>query len=384
MNKITKKLMAVLLSLILIFSVAVTGQAAEGTTQAAKSYVTFSVERFTVGQGYLVEPTRVEVKDGDTAASVFLELMKSKGITHDGAVNEYGFYLNSINNADSGKIDIPVEISSMPDVSSWGAEYKAPTNDVNDGNELPNKALGSGSYNGMSGWMFMVNNEDKGVAADQIKVKNGDVIRLQFSVYGWGADIGFDTESYTGVKCPKLANKDALSEKVATISSSEKLKDETVKVAYNNALTALATYNISQVDTDSALAALNLAEKTYDEAHKESEQITSKKDEVTTTKKPVQTTKKPLGKTKITGKLSKKSSSKKIKLTFKRVKKAKKYTVQVSTTKKFKKVLYKKTVKKTSVTLSSSKLKNKKKLYVRVRAVGADKWSKVVKVTVKK
>ena len=102
-----------------------------------------------------------------------------------------------------------------------------------------------------------------------------------------------------------------------------------------------------------------------------------------TTAKPT-TKKASLKKTKISKKITKKLSSKKIKLTFKKVKGAKKYTVQVSTSKKFKKVLYKKTVKKTKVTLSSKKLKNKKKLYVRVKAVGAKKWSKVVKIKVKK
>ena len=102
-----------------------------------------------------------------------------------------------------------------------------------------------------------------------------------------------------------------------------------------------------------------------------------------TTAKPT-TKKASLKKTKITKKITKKLSSKKVKLTFKKVKGAKKYTVQVSTSKKFKKVLYKKTVKKTKVTLSSKKLKNKKKLYVRVKAVGAKKWSKVIKIKVKK
>ena len=102
-----------------------------------------------------------------------------------------------------------------------------------------------------------------------------------------------------------------------------------------------------------------------------------------TTAKPT-TKKASLKKTKITKKITKKLSSKKVKLTFKKVKGAKKYTVQVSTSKKFKKVLYKKTVKKTKVTLSSKKLKGKKKLYVRVKAVGAKKWSKVVKIKVKK
>ena len=102
-----------------------------------------------------------------------------------------------------------------------------------------------------------------------------------------------------------------------------------------------------------------------------------------TTAKPT-TKKASLKKTKISKKITKKLSSKKIKLTFKKVKGAKKYTVQVSTSKKFKKVLYKKTVKKTKVTLSSKKFKGKKKLYVRVKAVGAKKWSKVVKIKVKK
>ena len=101
-----------------------------------------------------------------------------------------------------------------------------------------------------------------------------------------------------------------------------------------------------------------------------------------TTAKPT-TKKASLKKTKITKKITKKLSSKKVKLTFKKVKGAKKYTVQVSTSKKFKKVLYKKTVKKTKVTLSSKKLKGKKKLYVRVKAVGAKKWSKAVKIKVK-
>lgn len=106
----------------------------------------------------------------------------------------------------------------------------------------------------------------------------------------------------------------------------------------------------------------------------------------TTTKAQKTTTasKKALKSTKITGKVSKKLKANKIKLTFKKVSGAKKYTVQVSTTNKFKKVLYKKTVKSTNVTLTSKKLKNKKKLYIRVKAVGANKWSKAVAVKIKK
>ena len=103
----------------------------------------------------------------------------------------------------------------------------------------------------------------------------------------------------------------------------------------------------------------------------------------TTTAPKATTTKKALGKTKVK-KATKKKAAKKVKITFKKVKGAKKYKVQISTTKKFKKVLVKKTVKKVKVTISSKKLKNKKKLYVRVRAVGAKKWSKAKKIKIKK
>lgn len=105
---------------------------------------------------------------------------------------------------------------------------------------------------------------------------------------------------------------------------------------------------------------------------------------VATTPKATTAAKKALKSTKITGKVTKKLKATKIKLTFKKVSGAKKYTVQVATTNKFKKVLYKKTVKSTKVTLTSEKLKNKKKLYVRVKAVGANKWSKPVAVKIKK
>lgn len=81
---------------------------------------------------------------------------------------------------------------------------------------------------------------------------------------------------------------------------------------------------------------------------------------------------------------TKKKASKKIKITFRKVKGAKKYQVQISTTKKFRKILVKRTVKKVKITITKKILKNKKKLYVRVRAVGAKKWSKPKRVKIKK
>ena len=108
-----------------------------------------------------------------------------------------------------------------------------------------------------------------------------------------------------------------------------------------------------------------------------------------TTKKPATVAKPGTASVK---KATKKKASAKVKISLKKVKKAKGYYVQISTSKKFKKVLVKKYVKKVSFTLKSKKIKNKKKLYVRAKAyklngkkkVLSKKWSKVKKVKITK
>lgn len=87
----------------------------------------------------------------------------------------------------------------------------------------------------------------------------------------------------------------------------------------------------------------------------------------------------------------KKKSSNAVKISLKKVKGAKKYQIQISAYKKFKKVLVKKKVKKVSFTIKSKKLKNKKKLYIRARAIKTvgkksytGKWTKAKKIKIKK
>ena len=101
------------------------------------------------------------------------------------------------------------------------------------------------------------------------------------------------------------------------------------------------------------------------------------------------------GKAKIKKITVKKKVSKKVKLSLKKIRGAKGYQVAIYKTKKNasknKKAIVKKFVKKTSVTVISKKLKNKKTLYVKVRAYKLNgkkkiygKWSKVKKVKIKK
>ncbi len=112
-----------------------------------------------------------------------------------------------------------------------------------------------------------------------------------------------------------------------------------------------------------------------------------------TTNKPTaqKTVVTPPGKVYITKAPKKKLSAKKLKIKFKKVKKAAGYLVKISTKSNCKKALVKKYVKKTTATIKSAKLKNKKKLFVKVRAYKLDagtkvfgKWSKAKKVKIKK
>lgn len=97
-----------------------------------------------------------------------------------------------------------------------------------------------------------------------------------------------------------------------------------------------------------------------------------------------------VGKTKVKG-ASKKKISKKAKITLKKVKGVKGYQIRVYKSKKTKKILVKKTVKKAKFTFKSKKIKNRNVLYIKARAYKVvngkkyySKWSKKKKIKMKK
>ena len=155
----------------------------------------------------------------------------------------------------------------------------------------------------------------------------------------------------------------------------------------------------AQKETTTAAPAQNET-TTAAPAQKETTTAAPAQKETTTvapTTKAISTTAAPATVKKITVKkttvkaTAKKLSSNKVKLSVKKVAGASKYSVQISTTKNFKKVVAKKTSKKAVFTVKSKKLKGKKKLYVRVKVYKkvngktvASQWSKATKIRVKK
>ena len=413
MNKVTKKFWAVMLSLVMVFSVVAVSPAkaqtndaesvittegvekgeskesesdivvettisaettepqAQTTTASVIGTVTVTVEKFTIGQGYIVQPTKITIRQGDTAATVFEKVMKLNAYTYNGGIGEYGFYVDSINNADSLKVDIPKEISSMP-ATKFGS---APLNQKNDGNKLANKALGTGSYCGMAGWMFTVNNQFPSVAADQVNLKNGDLIRWQFSLYGYGADLGKDTSSYTSIPKVTLANKDALIRELAAVNSKyyDYYRMTGFMTVYNQVVKVSSKYNATQAEVNTALNELKKAEKGQIE---------------TTTKAKVSETTTAVTVKRAVIKKIKNVKKYKAKISVKKLPKVSGYQYKYADNKKLKKAKTKTTK---ATTIITKKLGEKQRCYAKVRAyVKVDKkkvygaWSKMKSVKIKK
>ena len=180
-----------------------------------------------------------------------------------------------------------------------------------------------------------------------------------------------------------------------TTAASAQKETTTAAPAQNETTTAAP----AQKETTTAAPAQNET-TTAAPAQKETTTAAPAQKETTTvapTTKAISTTAAPATVKKITVKkttvkaTAKKLSSNKVKLSVKKVAGASKYSVQISTTKNFKKVVAKKTSKKAVFTVKSKKLKGKKKLYVRVKVYKkvngktvASQWSKATKIRVKK
>ena len=217
---------------------------AEASQQAGT--ITVSVEKFTIGQGYYIEPEEVPFYEGDTGASIVDRLLGGpdgyKG-TYD---DEKGFYLASIYGADpSGVATIPRCISEMDPL--------APSTEYNVGNaDVPN--LGEFAYSEKAGWMYSVNGAFPRVGLSRYEPKDGDVMRLQFTVWALGGDLGDD---YTADRID-VAKREALTKAVAAFNGRDDkdalLSKVWISDAYEKAMSVLVDMERSQEEVDHALS----------------------------------------------------------------------------------------------------------------------------------
>ena len=381
MNKVSKKILSLVLALALVVST-MTVTFAEANDKVT---VTVTIERFTIGQGYLLKPTSVEVDKDASVKDVLEKAAQENNIKLNATTSSYGYYLDSISYADTGVVNIPESISSMPGIDAdygggYTVHYDAPTNTTVNSRFEDEQKLGGGSFTDLAGWMYALNNKESDNGMDAQPVADGDVVRVQFSVYAAGADIGFKSW-YAGIESAKLADKDSLIKKVAELSAKENQDKD-----LSEAISVLEKYDATQQEVDDALAKLQATDETTEQVTGETTTPAVTTPAVTT---QVPTTEAPtvvLGNTKIRKVTNVKKYKAKIKI--KKVAKAKGYQFKYADNKKFKKSIVKNT---TKLTLTTKKFKKNSRCYVKVRAyaiVGKvksyGKWSKVKSVKIKK
>ena len=388
MNKVSKKILSLVLALALVVST-MTVTFAEANDKVT---VTVTIERFTIGQGYLLKPTSVEVDKNASVKDVLEKVAQENNIKLNATTSSYGYYLDSISYADTGVVNIPESISSMPGIDAdyggdYTVHYDAPTNTTVNSHFEDEQKLGGGSFTDLAGWMYALNNKESDNGMDAQPVADGDVVRVQFSVYAAGADIGFKSW-YAGIESAKLADKDSLIKKVAELSAKENQDKDLTE-----AISVLEKYDATQQEVDDALAKLQATDETTTPAVT-TPAVTTPAVTTPAVTTPAVTTQVPtteaptvvLGNTKIRKVTNVKKYKAKIKI--KKVAKAKGYQFKYADNKKFKKSIVKNT---TKLTLTTRKFKKNSRCYVKVRAyaiVGKvksyGKWSKVKSVKIKK
>lgn len=168
-----------------------------------KGYVYVTVEGMTIGHGYLEAPKKVAFTQGDTVEDVVLGLLGEGNYTLN---EEYG-YLTGIGIVQSD-IEIPQYI--LDAMAESGEEpYDTVTREG---------FLSEMDYFGESGWMIMMNNASITDSMGNIAVEDGDVIRVCFSLYHYGADVGLGSEEWGTPNLIEFANFDALIAKMARIA----------------------------------------------------------------------------------------------------------------------------------------------------------------------
>ncbi len=152
---------------------------ADESGEQEEGFVYISADAFVMGGGFILEPTKVEIQPGDTAASVLIRTLSLSGIycEYDGTGND-GFYLRSLDGAGfSPQID--------PSLEEWLKAFV----DYYEPYEWSGGILGEYDITNMSGWIYFVNGEMPSYAMSSCEIHDGDVITLRFSL-AYGMDLG--------------------------------------------------------------------------------------------------------------------------------------------------------------------------------------------------
>lgn len=253
-----KKLLSLFLALALVILTVATFSAEE--EKAFDGYIYMTVERNTLGQGFVQEPIKVGYYEGESLADI-TERMLGDRSTFTGDISNY--YLEGIK--DGGEPEnwtsdeIPSDIKN-----ALGKNVNGRTKD---------DVLQAFDYTSYSGWMFTVDNKGIDVGAggvsyadkaDTTHYTDGSVVRLQYTLYGYGEDVGISWGMMSFDTTNKFVDRSDLIRYIANIN--EENTQSEYGTAYTNAVKLLNTWNVTEEEINSAIKALDATqESTPDE-----------------------------------------------------------------------------------------------------------------------
>lgn len=215
----------------------------------------FSMDAFTLGTGFLIEPQRTPIIKGENSAQILVQLLEEKGFTYEstGSLNS-GFYLAAVNSDNINfyeSLNIPEKLIDIIE-NDYGEIWY---------DDIDESRLGEFDLTYMSGWMYAINDVFPNVGFSDSYPQQDDVLRTQFTLYGYGRDIG--SGGIWGEDFFQENNKDEATRALAYINSSkmrtEILESSDVQVTYDNVLEIIQLLDIDQASLNHATEALNYA-----------------------------------------------------------------------------------------------------------------------------
>jgi hypothetical protein len=190
--------------------------------------ITVTVERFSIGQGFFIEPTQLLYDDSENTLEIIDDILGGSD-NYETYSDENGSYqLAQVYNCDTGSIELPFSIEG-----ELSDDLKIGNNE-----RLDNGAyLGENAYLQGAGWLVYVNNQMISDLSDYYP-ESGDVIRVRFLLI---PEESSDT------------NKDALTKKISEIKNSELFEEIDFQNSYYESISILANYDVTQSEVDQVL-----------------------------------------------------------------------------------------------------------------------------------
>lgn len=228
-----------------------------GAAQPA-GYIILSIEKLTLGQGFIFEPQRVPYYDGETMAQVLDRVLTEQGREYHstGSLTD-GFYLAELEDPDRPGIanTVPAYIYDM-----WSA-LKAGNpslRSISDKDTMDPEFLGEFDYFSQSGWMYSVNNVFLPVGAASCYAADGLVVRWQFSLVGLGGDLGGNSTTAAGSR--SFMNRTELYTILAAVrADSALMADSEIRPVYDRVLKQCEDITVEKETMEDDIAILKRA-----------------------------------------------------------------------------------------------------------------------------